>query len=299
MSEQEESNLSIEVPGSSSEVSGTVTKKKKKKKVQERAEVDNEFIGDFDDGKIQKQSKKSKKKKGTKSQSARSKGSSAVDHENETPKKKKKKKKSRSDDDMNQENDDEYADNFNAQSNYYNNDARENNRNEMRPPHQMMEETVNMYPRDYQEEGQFLPYSGSTMDSSMVSSKRYNDRGGNNGHPPPMHMESHNENGFMDYDNGDYMSEMGNMDPVDGYNQDYDMSEDDEEEPRFKYSTADLDNGDCRNTRCCLIAAGIFFVLIAILVSVFMQRMMNNNSRRLLTSIRNLRGAIEEKPGYA
>jgi len=267
MSEQEGSNPSSEVPG---EVPGTTTKKKKKKKskskVPQNDEGDDNFIADFDDSSNRKKSKK----KSTKSQSIRTENSSTVDNESEmsTKKKKKKKKTPQIDNDMNLDNDAEYAEDFNEQSNDY------------------------MYSRNHQEEDQSLPYSGSTMDSSMPSSKMYNDRG-RNGRPPPMYMESHNENGIAEYDDGDYMSEIGNMDPVDAYNQDYDMSEDDEEEPRFKYSTADLDDGDCRNTRCCLIAAGLFFILIAILVSVFMAKMMNNKDRRrLFTSIRSLRAAL-------
>lgn len=263
MSEQEDSNLS-------NEVAGTTTKKKSKKKSKrpKNDEGDDDFIADFDSSDNRKKPKR--KKKSTKPQSARSESSSAVDNKSEmsTKKKKKKKKTPKVDDDMNQDNDVEYTEDFNEQSSNY------------------------MYPRNHHEEDQSLPYSGSTMDSSMPPTKTYNDRGRNNGHPPPMHMESHNENGFIEYDDGDYMSEMGNMDPVDGYNQDYDMSEDDEEEPRFKYSTADLDDGDCRNTRCCLIAAGIFFILIAILVSVFMARLQNKDRRRLLTSIRSLRAAL-------
>jgi len=44
----------------------------------------------------------------------------------------------------------------------------------------------------------------------------------------------------------DYMSEMGNHDPIDDYGEDYDMSDDDEEEPRL----AEHANGDIR---CALI----------------------------------------------
>jgi len=268
MSEEEDSNPTSEVQARSSEVPGSTTKKKKKKKskVPKNDEGDDNFIADFDGSANRK---KSKKKGSTKSQSERTENSSTVDNESDmsTKKKKKKKKTPQIDSDMNLDNDAEYVEDFNEQSNNY------------------------MHSRNHHEEDQSLRYSGSTMDSSMPSSKMYNDRG-RNGRPPPMHMETHNENGFIEYDDGDYMSEIGNMDPVDAYNQDYDMSEDDEEEPRFKYSTADLDDGDCRNTRCCLIAAGLFFILIAILVSVFMSKMMNKDRRRLFTSIRSLRSAL-------
>ena len=286
--------MSTEIPVSSNEVSGTTMRKekKKKKKVRQNGEVDDEFIADFDDGNGQMQSKKSKKKS-TKAQSARSAGS-AIANKSDIPTKKKKKKKKTSqidDDDVNQRNDDGSVDNFNEQSSNYDNVARKKDRNKMRPPHKRNDINGNVYRRDEYEE-QPLPYSSSTIESGTMS-RRYNDRGRNNGHPPSMHMESHDENGFTEYDNGDYMSEMGNLDPVDGYNQDYDMSEEDEEEPRFKYSTADLDDGDCRNTRCCLIAAGAFFVFIAILVSIFMAKIMNKDDRRrFLNSIRNLRGSI-------
>ena len=50
----------------------------------------------------------------------------------------------------------------------------------------------------------------------------------------------------------------------------FDQDEDDEDVlPRWKYSTVDLADGGCRDTRCCLVAMGVFFVLIAIVVSVF------------------------------
>mmetsp|Transcript_17708 Transcript_17708/g.40855 ORF Transcript_17708/g.40855 Transcript_17708/m.40855 type:complete len:284 (+) Transcript_17708:164-1015(+) len=283
MSEQEEGNPTSEIPCSSSKVSGIG----KKKKAHHNAELD-EVVTDVDDGNMHmhtKKSKKKKKKKNTKSQSVRSETGSAIDNEINMP--------TKADDDTYNENDDKYADHFSEQSNNYSNVARKKDRNKMRTPDEMMGRTGNMYPHNHYEGEEPLPYSSSTIDGSTVSSKRYNDRGRNNGQPKPMYMESHDENGFTEYEDGDYNSGIGTMDPGDGYNQDYDMSEDDEEEPRFKYSTADLDDGDCRNTRCCLIAAGAFFVFIAILVSIFMAKMVNKDDRRrFLNSIRNLRGSI-------
>ena len=74
------------------------------------------------------------------------------------------------------------------------------------------------------------------------------------------------------YDNDDDdVSDVGNDDPIDNYK--YDDGDgnddnDDEEGPRFKYSTVDLANGGCRNSKYCLIAMGVFFIVIAIAVSI-------------------------------
>lgn len=112
----------------------------------------------------------------------------------------------------------------------------------------------------------------------------------NNGQPH-MHSESHFDNGYIEYDQGDYMSEMGNHDPIDEYGEDYEMSDDDEEEPRFKYSTADLAHGNFRSQKCCLITAGAFFILIAIAVSILMLKLPKKNDVRLLSASHHVRGA--------
>ena len=62
--------------------------------------------------------------------------------------------------------------------------------------------------------------------------------------------------------------------PQQDYDDEEDFDKDDDEEvlPRWKYSTVDLADGGCRDTRCCLLAMGLFFVLIAIVVSVLMMK---------------------------
>lgn len=288
MSEQEERNTSEEVSGTISEGPRSTTKKKKKKKVQQSEDGD-DLIAGLGNKNSQEQSKKpkKKKKKSAKMQSDRPQTSSVDAREVGTPtkKKKKKKKKPKIDDDMDQDSDVyDYGMDENGTNN--NNIVR---RHEARP-HDITHGKGNVYSRNSYEEEQRFPYSGSTADDHMLPSKMYNHRGSNNGQLAPMYLESHHGNGFVEYDDGDYMSEMGNRDPIDGYDQD--MSEDEEEETRFKYSTADLDNGDCRNSKCCLIAAGVVFVIIAIVVSIYMGRLMKRDRRQLLTSIHNLRGAL-------
>ncbi len=142
---------------------------------------------------------------------------------------------------------------------------------------------------DGDEEAQTAPNSSSNMGGSAVTSKKHRGRERNNGQFS-MHSENHYDDGFMGYDHPDYMSEMGNQDPIDDYGEDYDMSDDDEEEPRFKYSTADLANGDFRSQKCCLIVAGAFFILIAIAVSIILMRLQNKNDKRLLSLSQHLRG---------
>eukprot|EP00531_Pseudo-nitzschia_arenysensis_P008201 CAMPEP_0116118710 /NCGR_PEP_ID=MMETSP0329-20121206/2252_1 /TAXON_ID=697910 /ORGANISM="Pseudo-nitzschia arenysensis, Strain B593" /LENGTH=233 /DNA_ID=CAMNT_0003612361 /DNA_START=114 /DNA_END=815 /DNA_ORIENTATION=- len=98
---------------------------------------------------------------------------------------------------------------------------------------------------DGDEEAQTAPNSSSNMGGSTMTSKKHKGRGRNNGQFP-MHSENHYDDGFVGYDHPDYMSEMGNHDPIDDYGEDYDMSDDDEEEPRL----AEHANGDIR---CALI----------------------------------------------
>jgi len=142
---------------------------------------------------------------------------------------------------------------------------------------------------DGDEEAQTAPNSSSNMGGSTMTSKKHKGRGRNNGQFP-MHSENHYDDGFVGYDHPDYMSEMGNHDPIDDYGEDYDMSDDDEEEPRFKYSTADLADGDFRSQKCCLITAGAFFILIAIAVSIILMKLQNKNDNRLLSLSQHLRG---------
>lgn len=120
---------------------------------------------------------------------------------------------------------------------------------------------------------QMASYSESNIGSTTKQSKRYNERARNH-RQPQMHPESYYDNRYNQYSgHGDYMSEMGNHDPIDEYGPDYD-SEEEEKEPRFKYSTADLSDGNFRNQKCCLITMGVFFILVAIAVSVIMARKM-------------------------
>ena len=92
------------------------------------------------------------------------------------------------------------------------------------------------------------------------------------------------------------LSDVGDDDPIDSYhnryNRGYDMDEEeDDDEPRFKYSTAELADQGCRSTRCCLIAAGIFFILIAIGVSILMAKYIPKNRLLLDThAMKQLRG---------
>lgn len=88
----------------------------------------------------------------------------------------------------------------------------------------------------------------------------------------------------------DDMSDMGDDDPLDAYIHDDDSSTEGGPEPRFKYSTADLDEGGIRNSTCCLIAAGIFFLAIAIGVSIAMRKKLNSSKRMLFDSKQHLRG---------
>ena len=62
-------------------------------------------------------------------------------------------------------------------------------------------------------------------------------------------------------------------DPVDNYNLSGDEIDD---EPRFKYSTAELPDNSSRNTRCCLMAMCILCIIVAIVVSIVMVKVPQN-----------------------
>ena len=47
---------------------------------------------------------------------------------------------------------------------------------------------------------------------------------------------------------------------------------DPDDEPRFKYSTAELADSSCRSSRCCLITLAIFCIIVAIVLSIVMVR---------------------------
>ena len=51
---------------------------------------------------------------------------------------------------------------------------------------------------------------------------------------------------------------------------------DPDDEPRFKYSTAELADNSCRGNNCCLIAAGIVCIIVAIALSIVMVRVFND-----------------------
>jgi hypothetical protein len=65
----------------------------------------------------------------------------------------------------------------------------------------------------------------------------------------------------------DNMSDVSE-DPVDKYN----LTDDEEidDEPRFKYSTAELPDHSSRNTRCCIMAMCVLCIIVAIAVSFVM-----------------------------
>jgi len=270
----------------SSEVSETpLKKKKKKKKLPQNGKVVKDSFTEVEDDNHGRSSKKLKKKKNPKTQSQRLESSPEFDNENDM---------SQIVDDIDQDNAIEYDDDTNEHSNNHSTMTRKKKeRKKKRTTHEIMEENENIHAHNTYEEEQTLPYSSSSMDSK-VSSKKYNERVRNNGKPPPMRAESHDDYGHVEYDHDDYMSEMENIDHVDDYSQDY--SEEDEEEPRFKYSTADLADGGFRDTKCCLIAAGIFFILIAIGMSIFMAKLNKSDDRRSLSPMQHLRGANLSSP---
>lgn len=237
------------------------------------------------------------------------------DNENDNnllPKKKKKKKKPQVDNDMDKDNDIDYNDDGNE----YNNGGGDDDDDDdalMKKKPKKKTSSPEIYPKDndndarysYTEE-QTVPCSGSSrtnsnsMAGTPTSSKRSNRKVRNRPQQPPsmrtMRTRSHNNNNDYaeddDYDDDDDMSDVGYDDPVDRYSQNYDMNEDEDEdeEPRFKYSTVELADGGCRNSRCCLIAAGVFFILIAVGVSVLMLKMTQKDDRRLLLQRQQLRG---------
>lgn len=53
--------------------------------------------------------------------------------------------------------------------------------------------------------------------------------------------------------------------------------EEDYEEPRFKYSTAELRNASCiRNQKCCIASVIILCLIVAIAISLIVQKFMND-----------------------
>lgn len=59
--------------------------------------------------------------------------------------------------------------------------------------------------------------------------------------------------------------------------EDFDKSLDDE--PRFKYSTAELSDSSCRNSRCCLITVGIICLIVAVALSIMMIKIFEKNDK--------------------
>jgi len=263
----------------SSEVSAPKKKMKKKKKLPKNGEVDEDFSPDVEDSNTQTPPNKSKKKKKPKKKSSRSETGLASDNERSTQKMK---KVSQIDDDFDQDNAIKYEDGINEHSSNHNAPRRKKERTKRSSSQEVMDESENIHYRNNYENEQ--------------NQYEYDERGRNNSQLP--HMQSHDDKGYIEYDQNDYMSEMGNMDPIDDYDQDqdYDLSEDEEEEPRFKYSTAELADGGFRDTNCCLIAAGVFFIVIAILGSVLMSRLQNTDNRRMLSPIQYVRGATLSLP---
>jgi len=132
-------------------------------------------------------------------------------------------------------------------------------------------------------------HGGRESNVSTRSSTTSNDGRRSQHRSSGMSRRSHNMHSHMEYDDDDYMSDLGSemdMDVLDDdYSEGYDVGVDDEQENRFKYSTEDLPDGGCRNSRCCLIAAGIFFLIIGIIGGVVMSKMANSGDRRFLRSI--------------
>ena len=224
---------------------------------------------------------KTSKKKESKAQS-RSETNLSFDSESDmTSKAKRKKKMAQLGGDIVEEKVLEYDGGANEQTYNHNSETRKKrNRKQKRSPHTLVNGNDDIYTRNDYDEEQIAPHSRSNMGGSTVSSNKYNGRVRNNGQPS-LRAENHFNKGYVEYDHGDYMSEMGNNDPIDEYGQDYDMSEEeDEEEPRFKYSTADLSDGGFRSQKCCLLSAGAFFILIAIAVSILMMKLLNKDDER-------------------
>ncbi|KAL3917500.1 MAG: hypothetical protein SGILL_004684, partial [Bacillariaceae sp.] len=74
----------------------------------------------------------------------------------------------------------------------------------------------------------------------------------------------------------DNMSDVSE-DPVDNYN----LSGDDiDDEPRFKYSTAELPDSSSRNTKCCLLAMCVLCIIVAIAVSIIMVKVPKNKEEQ-------------------
>lgn len=132
-------------------------------------------------------------------------------------------------------------------------------------------------------------HGGRESNVSKRSSNTSNDGRRSQHRSSGTSRRSHNMNSHMEYEDEDYMSDFGSemeMDVLDDdYSEGYDVGVDDEQENRFKYSTEDLPDGGCRDTRCCLIAAGMFFLTIGIIGGVVMSKMANSGDRRFLRSI--------------
>ena len=93
------------------------------------------------------------------------------------------------------------------------------------------------------------------------------------------------------------------------HNQDEDLSEvsgddfeqeDLSEQPRFKYSTSELNDTSVRNTRCCLITVFIICIILAIVLSIVLKKVSekksNNNSA---ASSQNLNSTFSGPPTQA
>ena len=81
-----------------------------------------------------------------------------------------------------------------------------------------------------------------------------NRRGGNNRRPNPKWQEQDDVSAVSDAD----------------YEEDY-------EEPRFKYSTAELRNASCiRNQKCCIASVIILCLIVAIVISILVQKFLKD-----------------------
>lgn len=137
----------------------------------------------------------------------------------------------------------------------------------------------------YDEEEQRWRYSNSTLGSNN-GGQRYDERGRHNRQAQsrtPHRKRYPEEDEYVDVDDDEdemYMREMGYDDQTDGSLYDgyfYDHHGLDDERPSFKKVTLDLADTGIRDTKCCLISAGVIFILMTIGVSVMLAKLMKRD----------------------
>lgn len=88
--------------------------------------------------------------------------------------------------------------------------------------------------------------------------------------------EDEDEYEYMDVEDDPYMREMGYNEHTDGSLYD-DYFYDIHERPSFKRATFDLADTGVRDTKCCLIFAGIFFICSTVGVSILIGKLTDND----------------------